>query len=310
MTPKVYIDGQEGTTGLQIYQRLGGRTDIELLIIDPALRKDATERKKLMDAADLVFLCLPDKAALDAVAMMEGTSTRIIDASTAHRTNPAWVYGFAELCPTQAGKIAAAPYVANPGCHATGFISIVAPLVQAGVLSPDSALSVLSHTGYSGGGKSMIADYEGDAKADPLESPCLYGLAQVHKHMHEMTVLCGLDVDPTFIPIVDDYYKGMATTVPFHMSQFQGVSTLAEVQAVLAKHYAGKAVVSVSAENPGKIYANAKAGKDSLELILAGNDQRFTITALFDNLGKGASGAAVQNMNLMLGFEETACLAL
>ena len=320
MRPKIYIDGKDGTTGLQIYDRLAARDDIDLLLIDEDKRKDPAARKQLMAAADIVFLCLPDAAAIEAVALAEGTNARIIDASTAHRTAPGWVYGFPELRPGQREAIAKAQYVANPGCHATGFISIVAPLVQAGVLPADADLSCFSLTGYSGGGKKMIAQYEAAEKPEELFSPGIYGVMQNHKHLPEMHKICGLTKPPVFSPIVDDYYKGMATTVPLHRSQLRGVSSLHQVWQVLADHYGtydGKRLVYVAGdptdeeggiEPNSKLYGNAKAGSNDLTLVMAGNDEQFTITALFDNLGKGASGAAVQNMNIMLGLEETAGL--
>jgi len=323
MKPKVYIDGKDGTTGLQIYDRLAARSDIDLLLIDEAKRKDPAERKKLMNAADIVFLCLPDAAAIEAVTLVENPNTRVIDCSTAHRTDPAWDYGFPELSPAHREAIKKSKRVANPGCHATGFISIVYPLVAMGLLPKDTALSCFSLTGYSGGGKKMIARYESGEKAPALSSPALYGLLQNHKHLPEMKAVCGLEVNPVFVPIVDDYYKGMATTVPFHMSQFQRISTLHEVWEKLHHFYVetagpeGIVRVEMDPTDPEsgidsgfKIYADLWRGKDTLSLILAGNDQQFTVTALFDNLGKGASGAAVQNMNLMLGFPETEGLAV
>lgn len=322
MTPKVYIDGQEGTTGLQIYDRLAAREDIQLLRIDPDKRKDNAERAKLMNGADLVFLCLPDQAAREAMELVTNERTRIIDASTAHRTAPGWVYGFPELRPGQRETIAQARLVANPGCHATGFISIVAPLVQAEVLPADADLCCFSLTGYSGGGKKMIAQYEGEHKTENMSSPGLYGMTQDHKHLPEMQAVCGLAKAPVFTPIVDDYYKGMATTVPLHMDQLKGVTTIHQVWRLLEDHYGtydGKRVVYVAGDpaneeggigSVSKIYGNVMAGKDRMSLIVAGNDKAFTITALFDNLGKGASGAAVQNMNLMLGLPETAGLAM
>ena len=310
MKPKVYIDGKEGTTGLQIYDRLALRQDIELLLIDEEKRKDTAERKKLMNAADVVFLCLPDAAAIEAVTLVENPNTRIIDASTAHRTNPAWDYGFPELSRAHREAIIRSRRVANPGCHATGFISIVYPLVAMGVLPRDTLLSCFSLTGYSGGGKKMIAQYEDEGRGELLSSPALYALTQGHKHLPEMQAVCGLKCRPVFTPIVDDYYKGMATTVPLHLCQLKGVSTLYEVWNAFRTYYAGQKLVHVAAENPdGKIYGGAKAGDNDLTIVVAGNDQQLTVTALFDNLGKGASGAAVQNMNLMLGFEETAGLA-
>lgn len=320
MKPKVYIDGREGTTGLQIYQRLAEREDIDLLLIDEDRRKDTAERRKFLNEADLAFLCLPDAAAEEAAGLLENENTRVIDCSTAHRTNPAWAYGFPELSAERREAIRASRRVANPGCHATGFISIVFPLVELGLLPRDAALSCFSLTGYSGGGKKMIAKYEGEGRPPALSSPALYGLLQNHKHLPEMRSVCGLERTPVFVPVVDDYYKGMAGTVPFHMSQLRGVSTLREVRERLRGYYAetagGAGAVRVEEDPAGpeggglSIYANTLRGKDALSLILAGNDERFTVTALFDNLGKGASGAAVQNMNLMLGFEETKGLAL
>ena len=311
LKPKVYIDGKDGTTGLQIYDRLSVRSDIDLLLIDEEKRKDPAERKKLMDAADIVFLCLPDAAAIEAVGLIESPTTRVIDASTAHRTNPGWDYGFPELSAERRAAIQKSKRVANPGCHATGFISVVYPLVAMGLLPKDACLSAFSLTGYSGGGKKMIAQYEAADKDAALFAPCPYGMGQTHKHLPEMQKVCGLTNKPVFTPIVDDYYKGMATTVPLHMSQMNGVSTLAEVRQKLADYYAGATLVHVAdALDTAKLYANAQAGKDTLVLYVAGNDEQFTVTALFDNLGKGASGAAVQNMNLMLGFEETTGLNL
>ena len=292
MKPKVYIDGKDGTTGLQIYDRLAARSDIELLLIDEDKRKDPAERKRLMAQADIVFLCLPDAAAVEAVALAEGTNARIIDASTAHRTAPGWVYGFPELKKGQREAIAGAKYVANPGCHATGFISVVYPLVALGLLPADADLACFSLTGYSGGGKKMIAQYEAAERPAVLSSPGIY-----------------LTKPPVFSPIVDDYYKGMATTVPLHRGQLRGAATLHEVWQAYADHYAGEPLVHVARSGAGdlggKLYGGVKAGENDLTLVVTGNDEAFTVTALFDNLGKGASGAAVQNMNIMLGLPET-----
>ena len=310
LKPKVYIDGKEGTTGLQIYDRLAKREDIELLLIDEDKRKDPAERKKLMDASDIVFLCLPDAAAIEAVALVENPNTAIIDASTAHRTAPGWVYGFPELKAGQQEAIAKAKRVANPGCHATGFISVVYPLVAAGLLPPDADLSCFSLTGYSGGGKKMIAQYEAADRDAALSSPAPYALGQTHKHLPEMKAVAGLDTAPVFIPIVDDYYKGMSTTIPLHMSQLRGVGSVEALRRAYADYYAGQTLVTVAPEAPGKVYANAMAGRDALTVLVDGTDEAVTLTALFDNLGKGASGAAVQNMNLMLGLAETAGLKL
>lgn len=310
--PKVYIDGKEGTTGLQIYERLGMRTDIELLLIDEKKRKDLWERKRMFDEADLVFLCLPDNAAKEIVELAEKPGLRIIDCSTAHRTAAGWAYGFPELSRLHRAKIRGSKRVANPGCHATGFISIVYPLISAGLLPHDAALTAFSLTGYSGGGKKMIAQYEAPDKGDALSAPRIYGLNLRHKHLPEMQAVCDLKVPPVFLPVVDDYYKGMAVTVSLHNSTLKGGAGAKPVWEALSAHYQGGGVVRVAPlgwEEP-MIAANAMAGKDGLTLIVNGSETQTAVTALFDNLGKGASGAAVQNMNLMLGFEETAGLNL
>lgn len=306
MKPKVYIDGKEGTTGLQIYDRLAGRDDIELLLIDEDKRKDTEERRRFLNAADIVFLCLPDAAAKEAVSLIDNDRTRVIDASTAHRTHPDWDYGFAELSKAHRMAIADSARVANPGCHASGFIASVYPLVAHDIVPADFAFTCASLTGYSGGGKKMIAEYE-DASRDAChDSDRIYGLNLCHKHLPEMEYVCGLTQPPVFLPVVGDYYKGMATTV-----MLPGVDA-ARVQETLAAHYEGQKLVTVAPMDGDApvIYANTLAGHDSLRLIVNGHAQQTVVTALFDNLGKGASGAAVQNMNLMLGLEETAGLTL
>ncbi len=302
--PKVYIDGKEGTTGLQIYDRLAVRQDIDLLLIEEGKRKDVEERKKLLNAADLVFLCLPDAAAVEAVSLIENDNTRVIDASTAHRTNPGWDYGFPELSKEHRGAIIKSKRVANPGCHASGFIASVYPLVRLGVIAADQAVCAYSLTGYSGGGKKLIAEYE-DPDRDPRhDSHRIYGTNLKHKHLPEMQVVCGLKQAPVFSPILGDFYKGMATTV-----FLPNVDALM-VQEKLAAYYEGETFVSVAPPGGDEsvIYANTLAGTNQLRLIVCGHEGQTMVTALFDNLGKGASGAAVQNMNLMLGFDETATL--
>lgn len=302
--PKVYIDGKEGTTGLQIYDRLAARDDIELLLIKEDKRKDIEERKKLINAADLVFLCLPDAAAIEAVGLIGNDNTRVIDASTAHRTNPAWDYGFPELSKEHRAAIIRSKRVANPGCHASGFISSVYPLVKLGVIAADQTVCAYSLTGYSGGGKKLIAEYE-DPNRDPRhESHRIYGTNLKHKHLPEMQAVCGLAQPPVFSPILGDFYKGMATTI-----LLPNVDA-AMVQEKLAAYYEGQTFVSVAplGGDESVIYADTLAGTNQLRLIVCGHEGQTTVTALFDNLGKGASGAAVQNMNLMLGFDETATL--
>ena len=310
MKPEVYIDGQEGTTGLQIRQRLAGRQDIRLLHIDQGRRKDPEERKRLLNRADLVFLCLPDEAARQAVAMIDNPETRVIDASTAHRTAPGWVYGFAELGGRRE-QIRAAARVANPGCHATGFLAGVAPLVEMGVLPADYPISCYSLTGYSGGGRKMIQQYEQDKTPD-LCSPRTYGLDLEHKHLPEMTAQAGLAGPPVFCPVVDDYYKGMETVVMLHNRLLPGCPSARQVHQALDGYYAGEPLVRLApfGEQPGALAANAMAGRDDLVLYVCGGQERTAILAVLDNLGKGASGAAVQNMNLMLGFAQTEGLNL
>ncbi|WP_091127575.1 N-acetyl-gamma-glutamyl-phosphate reductase [Oscillibacter sp. PC13] len=310
--PRVYIDGKDGTTGLQIYERLGGRSDIELLLIDEAKRKDPAERKKLMDAADIVFLCLPDAAAAEAVELVENPNTRIIDASTAHRTASGWVYGFPELGPEQKAAIQTSRRVANPGCHATGFLSTAAPLVKLGILPRDYPVAVYSLTGYSGGGKKMIAQYGDTDRGTEFDAPRIYGLSLRHKHLPEMQKIAGLEFAPVFNPVVDDYYKGMATTILLQNRLLHGQPSAEEICGALAEFYQGQTFVKVVpfGTNDSLLSANKMAGKDTLEINVCGNQEQTMVTALFDNLGKGASGAAVQNMNLMLGFKETAGLTL
>ena len=306
MKPKIYIDGKDGTTGLQIYDRLAGRKDLELLLIDEDKRKDTAERQKLMNAADIVFLCLPDAAAIEAVELVTNPETCIIDASTAHRTAPGWDYGFPELSAEHRGHIASSKRIANPGCHASGFISAVYPLVAHGIVPPDYPVTCFSLTGYSGGGKKMIAQYETD-KTEELYAPRIYGLSLNHKHLPEMQKICGLHKAPVFLPVVDDYYKGMATTIQLRNDLLAPGTTAQTVWETLRDHYADAQMVTVApfGGTTPMIAGNAMAGKDTLQLIVYGNEEQTAVTALFDNLGKGASGAAVQNMNIRLGLEES-----
>lgn len=303
---RVYIDGQSGTTGLQIFERIGARDDLELLRIDEDKRHDLDERRKFLNAADVAFLCLPDEGAREAVALVDNPGVCIIDASTAHRTADGWTYGFPELCADQRAAIVASKRIANPGCHATGFISVTAPLVQAGLLPADYPLTCYSLTGYSGGGKRMIADYEAAGRPVLLDAPGIYGLTLQHKHLPEMQKVCGLASAPVFMPVVDDYYKGMATSIMLHNELLPKVDTAEDVYECLAEHYAGQRFVSVVpfGTNPPVLYANELAGTNELRIVVCGNKRHTTVTALFDNLGKGASGAAVQNMNIALGLDE------
>ena len=310
--PKVYIDGKEGTTGLQIYERLGERQDIELLLIDEDKRKDRDERKKFLNAADLVFLCLPDAAAMEAVELIDNPKTRVIDASTAHRTAEGWTYGFAELLPGQRQRIKFANRVANPGCHATGFLSSVAPLVELGILPKDYPVTCFSLTGYSGGGKKLIAEYEASDRSELLSGPAPYAIGLKHKHLPEMQKIAGLAHPPVFVPILGDVYKGMATTIMLQNHLLKGAPTAQTICDMLTSYYEGQEMVKVApfGGNSPRLYTNELAGKDYLQLTVTGHEGQTMITAQFDNLGKGASGAAVQNMNIMLGFEQTTGLSL
>lgn len=306
MKTKVYIDGQSGTTGLQIYDRIGQREDLELLRIPEELRHDPDERKKYLNSADIVFLCLPDEGAREAVSFIDNPNVRVIDASTAHRTNPDWTYGYPELSKAQREAIRTSKRVANPGCHATGFISTTAPLVAMGVIPKDYPMSCYSLTGYSGGGKKMIAEYEAEVRSELLNAPGIYGLNLQHKHLPEMQTVTGLAYPPVFMPVVDDYYKGMATTIMLQNRLLPGQPSAEEICTKLADYYRNEHFVSVVpfGENDSKLYANKLAGTNRLEIVVCGHEEQTTVTALFDNLGKGASGAAVQNMNIMLGLPE------
>ena len=308
---KVFVDGREGTTGLRIIDRLKNRKDIELMLISEDKRKDSEERRKYLNSCDIAFLCLPDNAAIEAVSMVENENVRIIDTSTAHRTDPDWVYGFPELKRELAEKLPYAKRVAVPGCHASGFNALVSPLIEAGVISDDALITCFSLTGYSGGGKKMIAQYEND-KQEEMNSARIYALGQTHKHLPEMAAVSGLKNAPVFSPIVDDYYSGMLVTVPFFKSQVKG--GIEAVKSAYIKKYADKKFIDVS-DIDGNLIGNMLgsnnlSGKDKMQIFVTGNEERFTVSARFDNLGKGASGAAVQCMNIMLGFDETEGLDL
>ncbi len=306
--PKIFIDGQEGTTGLQIYDRLGKRDDLELLRIDEDKRKDPEERKRRMNAADLVFLCLPDAAAQEAVSLIDNPDTRVIDASTAHRTAEGWVYGFPELSREQREAIRTAKRVANPGCYATGFISLIYPLVKLGLLPPDAPLTVHALSGYTGGGKKTIAQYEGEEREAELVSPRHYAVTLGHKHIPEMMQVCGLTKKPIFMPIICDFPQGMVVTVPLYLEQLNGKQTLDTLRKSYEDFYAGSHYVSIrppEAPTCGFIGSNNLAGTNDLQIFVCGNEEQVMLAARLDNLGKGASGAAVQNMNIMLGLDET-----
>lgn len=310
---KVFIDGEAGTTGLQIRERLEGLRDVELVSIDPAKRKDADERQRLLNSVDAVILCLPDDAAREAVTLIENPAVKVIDASTAHRVAPGWTYGFPEMAKDQRAKIAAAQRVSNPGCYPTGFIALVRPLIEAGLAPRDWPFSVNAVSGYSGGGKAMIAEFEN--KADPTYTDVpfrIYAMAQKHKHVPEMQMYAGLAHAPIFAPSVGRYYKGMIVEVPLALPALPGRPKLADVHGAIARAFEGERFVSVAslaeAAALKTLAPEGLNGTNDLKLFVFGHDEEARLVALLDNLGKGASGAAVQNLNLMLGLDEAAGL--
>ncbi len=306
---RVFVDGQEGTTGLRIHEYLAQRADIEVLRIDAEHRKDAAERARLLNAADVAFLCLPDAAAKEAVALVTNTHTCLIDASTAHRTLPGWAFGLPELMPGQRERIRASKRVANPGCHASAFILLLRPLVDVGLVPAGLPTAATSITGYSGGGKKMIEQYEagGDAR---LNSPRPYALTLAHKHLPEMMAHTGLTVKPVFQPIVGSFYKGLSVSVPLHLSQIKAGVTAGDLQAGLERHYANERFIRVMPlRDPATLedgFFDVQGCNDTnrVDLFVFGNDSQVMLMARLDNLGKGASGAAVQAMNVHLGVDE------
>lgn len=303
---KVYIDGQEGTTGLKILERFKNRTDIELLRIDEDKRKDNDERRRMINSSDYTFLCLPDAASIEAVAMAD-ENVRIIDASTAHRTNPAWAYGFPELGKDFREKIAKSNRVAVPGCYASGFASMVYPLVKLGILPADYPVSVHAVSGYSGAGKKAIAVYEGQERPADYDSPRQYALTQQHKHLPEMQKICGLDFAPTFNPLICDFFSGMVVSLPLHTRLLAKKYGAEDIRKALMEYYADSFFVRVMPEGEpadGFIGANNLSGTNLMEIFVSGNDDRLIICSRLDNLGKGASGAAVQCLNIMMGIDE------
>lgn len=298
---KVFIDGSAGTTGLRIYERLESRKDIELLILTGENRKNNDARRQMLALADIAFLCLPDKAAMEAVSLIENDHVAVIDTSTAHRTNDAWAYGFAELSPAHREAIRTSKRIANPGCHASGFIAGCYPLVAHGVVPADFPLTAYSLTGYSGGGKALIAEYEDADRDIRHESHRIYGTTLTHKHLPEMQKLCGLTKAPVFSPILGDFYAGMATSILLPGFDAQ------KVWECLSDHYAGEKIVTVApfGGDESLVYASTYAGKDTMRIQVSGHSEQTMVTTIFDNLGKGASGAAIQNMNILLGVDET-----
>ena len=303
---RVFIDGKAGTTGLRIYERLSERNDIEIILLSDDERKDPMARKKALNSCDIAFLCLPDDAARESVSMIENNDVVVIDTSTAHRTLEGWCYGFPELSEELANKLKNSKRIAVPGCHASGFIALVKPLVDNGFISEDELLTCHSVTGYSGGGKKMIADYESDDRDGLLDAPRQYALTQSHKHLKEMQAITGLKNAPIFCPIVSDFYSGMMVTVPIFASQLKGGATIESIKAIYSEKYTTEMVTYVEAlDDAGFLSAAKKNNKDTMSVSVCGNDDRILLIALYDNLGKGASGAAIECMNVVLSVDKT-----
>jgi len=310
----VFVDGQEGTTGLRIHEYLAARNDIELLRIEPERRKDSAERARLLNAADVAFLCLPDAAAKEAVALVNNPNTCVIDASTAHRVAPGWTFGIPELAPGQREALRRAKRIANPGCHSTAFIALLRPLVDAGIVPRGLPVSATSITGYSGGGKKMIAEYEAGDRAPQLDAPRPYGLKLAHKHVPEMMAYTGLTTKPVFMPIVGPFYRGLAVSVPLHFSQLKPGTDGAALVRAYERHYEGERFIRVmptadpSLAEPNFFDVQGSNDTNRIDLFVFSDDRQCILIAREDNLGKGASGAAVQCMNLHLGTDEGAGL--
>ncbi|MCR5602183.1 MAG: N-acetyl-gamma-glutamyl-phosphate reductase [Lachnospiraceae bacterium] len=314
---KIYIDGSAGTTGLRINERFENRNDIELIRIPEELRKDNEERRKNLNEADVAFLCLPDDASREAVSLMDPANDRtvIIDTSTAHRTETGWAYGFPELSEEFRERIRNSRRIAGPGCYASGFIMMVYPLIREGIIGTDYPISVSALSGYSGAGKKAIAVYEGADKPQNFNAPRAYALTQQHKHLKEMRAVCGLDREPLFTPVVDDYYSGMLVTLPLYAHLLKKKVTPQELREILAEYYKGEQFIKVmpygsESETGGFLSASDMSGRDDAEIFVTGNDDRLLVNASFDNLGKGASGAAIQCMNIVLGCDESTGLNL
>jgi N-acetyl-gamma-glutamyl-phosphate reductase len=305
MLKKIFIDGSAGTTGLRIRERLSAREDISIIQLPEEKRKDINARKEAINSADIAFLCLPDAAAIEAVSLLNNDNTVIIDTSTAHRTNPSFAYGFPELSSSFYEKIKISKRIAVPGCHASGFIALIYPLIEKGIISPDALLSATSLTGYSGGGKQMIADYN-ENKTKLLSAPRQYGISQNHKHLPEMTYITGISNKPAFLPIVANFYSGMEVSIPIFKEMLQGDFGIDDIKKTYKEKYKGPVVFyKENSDEGGFLSAAAYSGKDSMEISVFGNEDRILLTARYDNLGKGASGAAVECMNIVLGVDET-----
>lgn len=314
MSVKVFIDGKEGTTGLKIFERFAKRSDIEILTIDDEKRKDPVEKAKMINASDYTFLCLPDAAAIESAQLCTNPNTVIIDASTAHRTNPDWAYGFPELDASFRSKIEKSNRIAVPGCYASGFIALGYPLVKSGIMPSDYPVTIHAVSGYSGAGKKAIAQYEAEGRDPGLDSPRLYALTQAHKHLPEMKKISGLDYEPIFNPYVCDYFQGMTVTVGLHSRLLGKKVTAHDVWEMMSEHYKDATFVKVAGfmgegTLPEQfIPANTLAGTNNMQIFVYGNDDRIMLTSRFDNLGKGASGAAVQCLNIRMGIDETTSL--
>jgi len=312
---KIFIDGSEGTTGLRIYERFEGRDDIELLKISSELRKDPAERKRLINESDITFLCLPDAAAKESVSLVENENVIIIDTSTAHRTEEGWAYGFPELSKEHRSAIKNGKRIAVPGCYATGFISLVYPMIAEKIMPADYPVSAFGLSGYSGAGKKVIAAYEAEERPADFDAPREYALTQQHKHLKEMKKISGLAREPLFSPIICDYYSGMVMTVQLYTHMLQGQQTVESVHKMLNDFYAGQKFVKVmpldaQAGEGNMLAGNACSGWDGLKIFVTGNDERIVLSSQFDNLGKGASGAAIQCLNIVLGCAEDKGLQL
>ncbi len=301
---KVFIDGKEGTTGLRIFDRLSSRDDVSLLTLPEELRKDTNARREAINSSDIVFLCLPDAAAIEAVGLIENENVRIIDASTAHRTSEGWAYGLPELSPEHKNAVKVGKRVAVPGCHASGFVALVYPLVKNNILPKDALVCCHSLTGYSGGGKKMIKEYEDRDRSFLLSTPRQYGLTQSHKHLKEMKHITMLENAPMFSPIVDDFYSGMEMTVQLFASQLNKGFTVCDIKKVYEELYTTPALKYISSDETTFLAAGTLSGKDNMKVSVYGNDERILLTAVYDNLGKGASGAALECMNIMTGADE------
>lgn len=309
MKTKVFIDGSEGTTGLRIHERFSLRDDIELLDISSELRKDPDERKRLINESDITFLCLPDAAAIESVSLVENENVVIIDTSTAHRTSEGWAYGFPELSASHRDAIRTGKRIAVPGCYASGFIALGYPLVKEGILPKDYPVSVFAVSGYSGGGKKLIAAYEEEGRDAKFDSARMYAWGQSHKHLKEMKAVTGLDREPLFSPLTTNYHSGMIVQVPLYTDLLKVKKSPEEIRDFFARYYEGEKFIRVmpfgaEAEAGGALFSDACAGWDGMEIFVTGNDDRIVVATRFDNLGKGASGAAMQCMNIVLGCDE------